>query len=74
MSAITPAIAQQQLDAYIAAETAVLLNQSYEIAGRKLTRANLKDIQAGIELWAQRLTTAQAAAAGRGRTRTIVSR
>ena len=74
MPAITPAIAQQQLDAYIAAEAAVLLNQSYEIAGRKLTRANLKDIQAGIELWSQRLTTAQAQAAGRGRTRTIVSR
>jgi hypothetical protein len=74
MSAISPAIAQQQLDAYLAAETAVLLNQSYEIAGRKLTRANLKDIQEGIELWSQRLTTAQAQAAGRGRTRTIVSR
>jgi hypothetical protein len=74
MPAFSPALAQQQLDLYIAAEAAVLLNQSYEIAGRKLTRANLGDIQQGIELWSQRLTTANAQAAGRGRARTIVSR
>lgn len=74
MSAISLATAQQQLNAYLAAEQAVLLKQSYEINGRKLTLANLKDIQEGIELWSQRVNTASANAQGRSRARTIVSR
>lgn len=51
MAGITLSQAQAQLEAYLAAETAVLSGQSYEIAGRKLTRANLESIQKGIELW-----------------------
>lgn len=51
MAGITAAQAQAQLDLYLAAEAAVLTGQSYEIAGRKLTRANLGEIQAGIKLW-----------------------
>ena len=43
MAGITITQAQAQLEAYLAAETAVLLGQSYEIAGRKLTRANYVD-------------------------------
>lgn len=74
MSAISLATAQQQLNAYLAAEQAVLLKQSYEINGRKLTLANLKDIQEGIELWSQRVNAASATAQGRSRARTIVSR
>ena len=43
--------AETQLAAYLTAETAVLNNQSYTIAGRSMTRANLKEIRDGIEHW-----------------------
>jgi hypothetical protein len=72
MAGITLAQAQAQLDAYLAAETAVLTGQSYEIAGRKLSRANLDSIQAGIKLWNERVVLLTAAVSGRGRARTIV--
>lgn len=72
MAGITQQQAQTQLDAYLAAETAVLSGQSYEIAGRKLTRANLGDIQSGITLWNTRLNALMGAARGRTRSRTIV--
>ena len=49
MAGITLAYAQEQLDLYLAAERAVLNNQSYSIGDRTLTRANLVDIQKGIE-------------------------
>lgn len=67
MAGITLAQAQAQLDAYLAAETAVLSGQSYEIAGRKLTRANLDLIQKGIETWNNRVITLSARASGRPR-------
>lgn len=50
---------------YLEAEAAVLQNQAYEIAGRRLTRANLAEIQAGITLWNDRITQLQQRAAGR---------
>lgn len=68
MAGITLSVAQARLDAYLAAEAAVLTGQSYEIAGRKLTRANLSDIQIGIRIWNQRV---QSLASGR---RAIVPR
>lgn len=70
MAGITQAQAETQLAAYLAAETAVLSGQSYEIAGRKLTRANLAEIQKGIEIWQNRAVTL--ASTARGRARTIV--
>jgi hypothetical protein len=73
MAGITLEQAQTQLNAYIAAETAVLTSQVYEIAGRKLTRANLMEIQRGIDLWNTRVATLTQRAAGRGRARTIVA-
>lgn len=54
MAGITAAQAQTQLDAYLAAEAAVLAGQSYELNGRKLTRADLAAIQTGITIWNQR--------------------
>ena len=72
MAGITLAQAQAQLEAYLAAETAVLGNQSYEIAGRKLTRANLNEIQKGIEIWNSRVVTLTNQARGRSRSRTVV--
>jgi len=74
MPAITLEFAKQQLALYLAAESAVLLKQSYEIAGRKLTYADLANIQKGVEIWSERASVAQAASSGRGRTRTIISR
>ena len=72
MAGITLAQAQAQLDAYLAAEAAVLSNQSYEIAGRKLTRADLGTIQQGIEIWNARVITLSNKANGRSRSRTVV--
>jgi len=65
MAGITLAIAQAKLDAYLAAETAVLSGQKYEIEGRMLQRANLNEIQAGINAWDQRVKRLSARAAGR---------
>jgi hypothetical protein len=72
MAGITLEQAQAQLDSYLKAETAVLEGQSYEIAGRKLTRANLSDIHAGITVWNRRVGELSARATGRGRSRTVV--
>jgi hypothetical protein len=65
MAGINLSIAQAKLDAYLAAETAVLSGQSYEIEGRKLVRANLREIQAGIDIWNQRVQRLSARSAGR---------
>lgn len=73
MAGITITQAQTQLDAYLAAETAVLGGQSYEIAGRKLTRADLSAIQNGIQLWSDRLRNITHQARGRSRSRTVVT-
>jgi hypothetical protein len=55
MAGITLATAQTQLDAYLAAETAILNGQDYTIGNRRLTRANLATVQEGITLWNQRV-------------------
>lgn len=73
MAGITLAQAQTQLAAYLAAETAVLSNQSYEISGRKLTRADLASIQKGITLWSDRVQNLTRISSGRGRARTVVA-
>jgi len=65
MAGITLAIAQAQLDAYLAAETAVLAGQEYKIEGRMLRRADLAQIQAGINAWDQRVKRLSARGAGR---------
>ncbi len=66
--------AQAMLAAYIAAELAVLKNQAYEIAGRRLTRANLKEITDGRRYWEGQVALAARSASGRSRGRTIVIR
>lgn len=72
MAGITLQQAQTQLDLYLAAEAQVLANQSYEIAGRKLTRANLQEIQQGIETWDTRVKNLARTSSGFRRARTIV--
>lgn len=54
MAGIDATQAETQLAAYLAAEAAVLAGQSYEINGRKLTRADLSAIQEGIQIWDRR--------------------
>ena len=72
MSAIPLTTAQQRLTEYLDAESKVLQGQSYAIAGRSLTRANLSEIREGIEFWSNKVATLQAAGSGRSRARTMV--
>lgn len=74
MAGITLEKAQTQLDMYLEAEQAVLLNQEYEIAGRRLKRADLASIQMGIKSWDARVKQLSDVAGGRRRSRTIVGR
>ena len=56
MAGISLATAQTQLDAYLAAETALLTNsQEYTIGIRRYKRADLEAVQAGITLWNRRV-------------------
>jgi len=55
VAGITLALAQSRLDAYLAAEEAALSNRSYTINGRSLTRQDLKEIRAGIDIWNSRV-------------------
>lgn len=52
-------------DAYLAAEAAILAGQSFELAGRKLTRADLASVVKGRKEWEQRAADEAAGAAGR---------
>ena len=72
MAGITLIQAQAQLDAYLAAETAVLSGQKYEIAGRMMQRAQLSEIQQGITLWNSRLVMLTNQLQRRSRSRTVV--
>ena len=51
MAGITLEQAQTKLDAYLAAETAVLAGQDITIDGTRFTRADLVAVQKGIEIW-----------------------
>jgi hypothetical protein len=73
MAGITLTQAETQLSAYLAAETAVLSGQRYEIAGRMLQRANLLEIRDGIATWDARVKALSVAARGRSRARTVVA-
>ena len=72
MAGITLAQAEAQLAAYLAAETAVLSGQSYEIAGRSLRRADLDAIHLGIATWDARVKALTFSAQGRSRSRIMV--
>jgi hypothetical protein len=67
MAGLTLEQAQAQLAAYLAAEAAVLQSQEYELGGRRLRRADLRTIQAGITLWNERVQSLSARASGRRR-------
>ena len=71
MAGITLAQAEAQLAAYLAAETKVLAGQRVEIDGQSLTRANLEQIQAGIDAWDRRVKQLTTTSSGTGRARVI---
>ena len=76
MAGITLVAAEAQLALYLAAEAAVLTGQAYEIetggGRRKLTRANLAEIQQGVKLWDSRVKEISARTGSRGRSRSVV--
>ena len=67
MALFSSTVCRERLQKYMDAEEKVLNGQCYEIGGRKLTRADLKEISDGITLWAGRLKQAELdEATGRG--------
>jgi hypothetical protein len=74
MAGITLAQAEAQLALYLAAEEKALAGQSYEISGRRLTRANLTEIRDGIAVWDARVKELSARVSGTARVRTLVTR
>lgn len=66
MAGITLDQAQSRLDGWLAADEAVSANQSYEINGRSLTRADAKSIRENIDYWDAKV---QQLSAGGGRRR-----
>ena len=65
MPGIDLTTAQNRLQQYLDAEAAVLTGQRYSINGRTLDRANLGEIQQGIEIWNKRVQQLSARASGR---------
>lgn len=74
MAGITLEQATARLADYLAAEAAVLSEQSYQLNSKAVTRADLGAIQAGIELWDARAKALEGAASGRGRMRVVAPR
>lgn len=50
--------AQTHLDSWLAADLAISTGQSYTIANRSLTRADIKDVHAMIKYWRSHLNAA----------------
>ena len=73
MAGITLAQAQAQLDAWLAASLAVSQGQSYSIAGRSLSRADAATIQENVKMWNNKVVQLTRSAAGKGRTRYVVT-
>ena len=70
MGAWTLPEAEEQLAAWKAALLAVSTGQSYSIAGRSITRANLKECKDMIEYFGKEIDKLTLAATGRTRRRT----
>ncbi|TDL50964.1 hypothetical protein E2R60_20685 [Paenibacillus dendritiformis] len=51
-------VAQQHLNAWLAAELAISSAQSYKIGTRSLTRADLKDVMKQIQYWQEQVDLA----------------
>ncbi|MCX5513430.1 hypothetical protein C3941_23865 [Kaistia algarum] len=64
--------ARDMLARYIAAEQAILSNQEYQIADRRLKRADLAEVAGQREKWAGIVASLERSASGRSRTRYVV--
>lgn len=73
MAGITLEQAEAQLASWLAASTAVAAGQSYEIAGRKLTRADAEQVKEMISYWDGKVKQLDLRTRGRSRARTIVA-
>lgn len=71
MAGITLEQAEARLAEYLAAESAVLSAQDWTLNGKRVTRADLAAIQAGIKLWDERAKALAGSAAGRSRSRVV---
>lgn len=69
---ISSAKCREMLEEHITALKTVLKGQSYSIGGRSLSRANMKDIQDGIDYWTGRLENALELEARGGRRGVVV--
>lgn len=69
MAIFSKELCQKKLNTWLAAEEAVATGQSYQIGSRMLTRANLKQIRAEMEYWAEKLAQAEAEEKAGGRNR-----
>ena len=67
MAGITLTEAQEQLNRWMAASTAVAARQSYTIDGRTMTFANAREIRETIDYWEAKVATLSAKADGRRR-------
>lgn len=64
MAGITLADAEEQLAAWLAASKKVAGGQSYSIAGRSLSRADLQEINESIKFWQTQVNRLQPRAGG----------
>jgi len=71
MAGITLSIASARLAEYLDAELAILGGQEYSIGSRRLKRADLAEVRAGILLWDQRVKELSSTAGGRSRSLTL---
>lgn len=74
MAGITLTQAEERLSLYLDAETKVLQGQSYRIGERQLTRADLSEIRAGIDIWDARVKALSETSSGRGRSVNLAPR
>ncbi|MCK5641825.1 MAG: hypothetical protein KAJ19_13565 [Gammaproteobacteria bacterium] len=65
MAGITQAQAEAKLAIWLAAEEKVASGQAYSIAGRSLTRADLKSIRETIEYWDKKVISLSRGTSGR---------
>lgn len=66
---ITLEVAEKHLEAWLNAELEVSINQSYTIAGKAFTRANLGEIRKQIDYWRNVVTSLKNAKKHKGRNR-----
>lgn len=62
-------LCRQMVAEYSSALSAVLKSQSYSIGGRTMTKANLAEIEKGLDKWSYRLSNAESGTSSNGKPR-----